>query len=112
MWQPPRLSSYNNASLKPPTCCVHKPSTLADLKAGFFVRRLAMAPRDSSSISSAPAAAAALAPGFEVQECPEGSYQPYEGEDPVYNCTSCGVGLKTDGTGATSSEACCEWPWQ
>uniref|UniRef100_A0A383V5L6 Tyrosine-protein kinase ephrin type A/B receptor-like domain-containing protein n=1 Tax=Tetradesmus obliquus TaxID=3088 RepID=A0A383V5L6_TETOB len=77
-----------------------------DLKAGFFVRRLAMAPRDSSSISSAPAAAAALAPGFEVQECPEGSYQPYEGEDPVYNCTSCGVGLKTDGTGATSSEAC------
>jgi hypothetical protein len=58
--------------------------------------------------SSAGATSIALAMGIEVQECPEGSYQPYEGEDPVYNCTSCGKGLKTDGTGSISSEACCE----
>jgi hypothetical protein len=76
----------------------------ADLKAGYFVR--AMAQPDSSSTG---APTIALAMGIEVQECPEGSYQPYEGEDPVYNCTSCGQGLKTDGTGSTSSEACCEW---
>jgi hypothetical protein len=67
----------------------------------------AMAAPNSSS-SSSPTTTIALALSVEVQECPEGSYQPYEGEDPVFNCTSCGQGLKTDGTGSISSEACCE----
>jgi hypothetical protein len=74
----------------------------AELKAGFFVKA-ATAPSSSAGLTTV-----ALALSVEVQECPEGSYQPYEGEDPVYNCTSCGVGLKTDGTGSISSEACCE----
>jgi hypothetical protein len=82
-------------------CRLHVSHSAADLKAGYFVRTIKMAEPDSITTI-------ALAMGVEVQECPEGSYQPYEGENPVYNCTSCGEGLRTEGTGSTSSEACCE----
>eukprot|EP00882_Tetradesmus_deserticola_P021279 GHRQ01023038.1.p1 GENE.GHRQ01023038.1~~GHRQ01023038.1.p1 ORF type:complete len:372 (+),score=104.51 GHRQ01023038.1:227-1342(+) len=74
------------------------PTQCSALKAGFYV--LALAAPGNSTSSATPS------PIVEVQECPEGTYQPYEGEVPVFNCTACGLGLKTDTTGSVSGDAC------